>query len=135
MSIMPRTLERPGHRALLLAAAGKKWRDHKLNKTMHCRIHCMLLILAAIIQVPSRTEGMDNSTVRWADTPFGSVAFEDGDCPTGRALQLHGEVMPDLTDLILRILRKGDTVAEIGKIDFVRHKGWLRSQVIFKLKF
>ncbi len=56
----------------------------------------------------------ENSTSIWTETPYGSVFVEEGDCPAGRALLSYGEIVPDLTDLILRILQKGDSVVDIG---------------------
>jgi hypothetical protein len=77
------------------------------------------LLYAAIIMIlvppeASTSSNVENSTVIWAESPFGLISFTDGDCPSGRALQSYGEVMPDLTDLILRILQKGDSVVDIG---------------------
>lgn len=75
---------------------------------------CVVLLGVLLFRRLNHTAS-DNITIRWASTPYGSVAFEDGDCPAGRALQSHGEIMPDLTDLIMKILRKGESAASIGE--------------------
>jgi hypothetical protein len=64
----------------------------------------------------STSSSGENSTVIWAESPYGPISFADGDCPGGRALQSYGEIMPDLTDLILGILQKGDSVVDIGTL-------------------
>ncbi len=73
-------------------------------------------IMIMILVSPEASTSSDdvNSTVVWAETPYGPISIMDGDCPSGRALQSYGEIMPDLTDLIFRILQKGDSVVDIG---------------------
>ncbi len=80
-----------------------------------------LVIFILLYEISLNVSG--NFAIRWTTTPYGSVAYEDGDCPTGRALQSYGEIMPDLTDLFKRLLRMGDIVADIGYKISVSHHG------------
>ena len=66
----------------------------------------------------------DNNTdlarVVWVETKYGPVAFEQGNCPAGRALHVYGELMPDLTGLLHRIVQHGDRVIEVGIVSRLR---------------
>ncbi|KAJ1477744.1 hypothetical protein T484DRAFT_1905787, partial [Baffinella frigidus] len=49
-----------------------------------------------------------------ADTRFGAVHFERGDCPCGLALKTYGEALPDLRALLGMVVSNGSKVVVAG---------------------
>ena len=52
--------------------------------------------------------------IEWITTFAVRMAVREGDCPSGMALRLYGEVQPDLSWLLSRLVQHGQTAIHAG---------------------